>query len=201
MTCEEIKPRDGRGGGLTSFLHEAEEVVQELLPPGVAIQLVQLHNERRKRLTALPAAPTPLPAPREPPSSPSQPMRGQGQLPQVPGECQEALWSSTASQGSERGAVGSQYLRGSGRACPQPPASRGATGVAGAIPLGAGGAPLQLGLHLPRPGLVTVPRGLPRAHGHVEPLAGGSQVAGGRAAPHRVPEFPGNLTRWELSAG
>lgn len=139
--------------------------------------------------------------PGNPPSSPSKPMRGRGQLPQVPGECQEALWSSTASQGSERGAVGSQYPRGSGRACPQPPASHRATGVAGTSPLGAGGAPLQLGLHLPRPGLVTVPRGLPWAHGHVEPLAGGSQVAGGRVAPRRVPEFPGNLTRWELSAG
>lgn len=36
--------------GLTSLLHEAEEVVQELLPPGVTIQLVQLHKEKREML-------------------------------------------------------------------------------------------------------------------------------------------------------
>lgn len=31
---------------LTSLLHEAEEVIQELLPPGVTIQLIQLHKKR-----------------------------------------------------------------------------------------------------------------------------------------------------------
>lgn len=36
--------------GLTSLLHEAEEVVQELLPPGVTIQLVQLHKKKREML-------------------------------------------------------------------------------------------------------------------------------------------------------
>lgn len=44
----------GVRGGLTSLLHEAEEVVQELLPPGVTVQLVQLRNERRQTLRKTP---------------------------------------------------------------------------------------------------------------------------------------------------
>lgn len=51
----------GCAGGLTSLLHEAEEVVQELLPPGVTVQLVQLHNKRRKTLRTPPAPAPPLP--------------------------------------------------------------------------------------------------------------------------------------------
>lgn len=60
---------EGGGGGLTSLLHEAEEVVQELLPPGVTIQLIQLCNKRRILLTPQQAAPClPKPCPRDPPN-------------------------------------------------------------------------------------------------------------------------------------
>lgn len=37
---------DISGTGLTSFLHEGEEVVQEVLPLGVAVQLVKLKEKR-----------------------------------------------------------------------------------------------------------------------------------------------------------
>lgn len=56
------------GRGLTSLLHEAEEVVQELLPPGVTVQLIQLCNKRRTLHTPHQAAPClPKSTPRDPP--------------------------------------------------------------------------------------------------------------------------------------